>query len=112
MAKTMRARPAWLFRRCPIGNDFPTVLHVEVSGANETGKFARVRISSPAASTRFLRAADLHQRCIGPCSCFSSLQPVPLPVPEDVTSHRRVPYPVTHGVPLTSGEKGDSCSRR
>ena len=29
MAKTMRARPAWLFRRCPIGNDFPTVLHVE-----------------------------------------------------------------------------------
>ena len=29
MAKTVRARPAWLFRRCPIGNDFPTVLHVE-----------------------------------------------------------------------------------
>ena len=29
MAKTMRARPAWLFRWCPIGNDFPTVLHVE-----------------------------------------------------------------------------------
>ena len=29
MAKTMRAKPAWLFRRCPIGNDFPTVLHVE-----------------------------------------------------------------------------------
>jgi hypothetical protein len=29
MAKTMRARPAWLFRRCRIGNDFPTVLHVE-----------------------------------------------------------------------------------
>ena len=29
MAKTVRARPAWLFRWCPIGNDFPTVLHVE-----------------------------------------------------------------------------------
>ena len=29
MAKTMRARPAWLFRRYRIGNDFPTVLHVE-----------------------------------------------------------------------------------
>ena len=29
MAKTVRAKPAWLFRRCRIGNDFPTVLHVE-----------------------------------------------------------------------------------
>ena len=29
MAKTMRAKPAWLFRRCRIGNDFPTVLHGE-----------------------------------------------------------------------------------
>jgi hypothetical protein len=25
----MRAKPAWPFRRCRIGNDFPVVLHVE-----------------------------------------------------------------------------------
>ena len=43
MAKTVRAKPAWLFRRCRIGNDFPIVLQVEVSGANENGK---IRASS------------------------------------------------------------------
>ena len=29
MAKTVRTKPARLFRRCRIENDFPTVLHVE-----------------------------------------------------------------------------------
>ena len=29
MTKTVQAKPARLFRRCRIGNDFPTVLHVE-----------------------------------------------------------------------------------
>ena len=77
MAKTMRAKPAWLFRRCRIGNDFPTVLHVEGQPREqEREKIARLRVSSPDASARVvraLRAADLHQRCIGPCSCFLSL---------------------------------------
>jgi hypothetical protein len=29
MANTMRAKPAWPFRRCRIGNDFLVVPHVE-----------------------------------------------------------------------------------
>jgi hypothetical protein len=61
---------------------------------------------------RPLRAADLHQRCIGPCSCFSSLQPVPHHVSHGVTNHRAVPHHVPDGVPLRPGEKSDSCSRR
>ena len=52
--------------------------------------------------------ADLHQRCIGPCSCCSSLQPVPHPVPHRVTSQRRVP----HGVPLDLPRKAGAIGRK
>ena len=82
MAKTVRTKPARLFRGCRIENDFPTVLHVEGQPREqERGKIARLRVSSPDESARVvraLRAADLHQRCIGPCSCFSSLLSVSL----------------------------------
>jgi hypothetical protein len=78
----MRVKPTWLLRRCQIGNDFPIVLHVEGQPREqEREKIARLRVSSPDASARVvraLRAADLHQRCIGPCSCFSSLLSVSL----------------------------------
>ena len=42
MAKTMRARPAWLFRRCRIGNDFPTVLHAEGQPREQERENSRV----------------------------------------------------------------------
>ena len=42
MAKTMRARPAWLFRRCRIGHDFPTVLHVEGQPREQERENSRV----------------------------------------------------------------------
>ena len=77
MVKTMRARPAWLFRRCRIGNDFPTVLHAEGHLRERERENSRVfgflRWPLRHGFSASLRAADLHQRCIGPCSCFSSL---------------------------------------
>ena len=46
MAKTVRAKPAWLFRRCRIGNHFPIVLQVEAQRRERERQFARLRVPS------------------------------------------------------------------
>ena len=42
MAKTVRAKPAWLFRRCRIGNHFPIVLQVEAQRRERERQNSRV----------------------------------------------------------------------
>ena len=76
MAKTMRARPAWLFRRCPIGNDFPTVLHVEGQRRERERKKSRVFEFLRRISLRALSARSAQRTCtkgaLVHVGCFSA----------------------------------------
>ena len=79
MAKTMRAKPAWLFRRCRIGNDFPIVLHVEGQRREREQENSRVfgflRRLVCGALLRALRAADRTKGALVHVGCFSCRGP-------------------------------------
>ena len=72
----------------------------------------RFGLPAPSGEAACAPRSGPHQRCIGPYECFFLLRPVPHSVAHSVTTQTTVPDHVPQPVPLTTGKKRFSCSRR